>query len=551
MQQGGMYWDGKKYVPTKGTGTYQQGMYFADGGYTDANAPQLYTANGMSQWQGQGVDFRSPNPYAPQMPMMSKPMMPQMPLMGGGDSQATYGNYGQGYGPEPVGNGAAGDVFANAHGYRDGGKVPMNYRSNPSMKQQINGPYHNGYNLPDPSSYNDSTTRQYTGNPGVNQQMMNKYLPQKPWNTPNPQQDWMQEGFNPHNTDADRYQFKSGGIHIKPENRGKFTAYKERTGKTTEEALHSPDPHVRQMANFARNAKKWHHQFGGATMPQYDSGGGYMNNAWASVNPQDDITAQMYEQRANTQDVVQNSDMYNRPNITGINPDGMTPMDNNIVPGQQAMQQPMQYTQQRPFGTNTKNLLGAGLIAAGYFADRKNEKDRAQRAMQNGMTSMNGMNPMDYKGNYSQNGTFRPNQRGYSNPGMYYPGYAMGGPAQVPNNPQISQEFLQVPQEKSLPINGNWNDESYSGMNFSAPLKNGVELQGNYDPRFAGQGDANWSAGVGIPVQNIQKGVKSLFNKRKYQTGGNVPQYAQGGVYEMDHNSLAELTRKGYKFELV
>jgi len=49
------------------------------------------------------------------------------------------------------------------------------------------------------------------------------------------------------------------GIHIKPENKGKFTAYKKRTGKTTEEALHSKDPHVRKMANFARNAAKWHH----------------------------------------------------------------------------------------------------------------------------------------------------------------------------------------------------------------------------------------------------------------------------------------------------
>jgi len=54
-----------------------------------------------------------------------------------------------------------------------------------------------------------------------------------------------------------------GGIHIKSENRGKFTAYKKRTGKTTEEALHSKDPHVRQMANFAKNAKKWHHEEGG------------------------------------------------------------------------------------------------------------------------------------------------------------------------------------------------------------------------------------------------------------------------------------------------
>jgi len=50
---------------------------------------------------------------------------------------------------------------------------------------------------------------------------------------------------------------KKKGIYIKPENRGKFTAYKKRTGKTTSEALKSKDPRVRKMANFARNAKKW------------------------------------------------------------------------------------------------------------------------------------------------------------------------------------------------------------------------------------------------------------------------------------------------------
>ena len=56
-----------------------------------------------------------------------------------------------------------------------------------------------------------------------------------------------------------------GGIHIKPSHEGRFTEYKQRTGKTTEEALHSPDPHVRQMANFARNASHWKHQEGGST----------------------------------------------------------------------------------------------------------------------------------------------------------------------------------------------------------------------------------------------------------------------------------------------
>ncbi len=61
------------------------------------------------------------------------------------------------------------------------------------------------------------------------------------------------------------------GIHIKPSHKGRFTAYKKRTGKTTEEALHSKDPHVRQMANFARNAKKWHHGQDGLNLSQYNT----------------------------------------------------------------------------------------------------------------------------------------------------------------------------------------------------------------------------------------------------------------------------------------
>lgn len=50
------------------------------------------------------------------------------------------------------------------------------------------------------------------------------------------------------------------GIHIKPSHKGRFTEYKKRTGKTTEEALHSSDPHVRKMANFAKNASGWDHK---------------------------------------------------------------------------------------------------------------------------------------------------------------------------------------------------------------------------------------------------------------------------------------------------
>jgi hypothetical protein len=52
-------------------------------------------------------------------------------------------------------------------------------------------------------------------------------------------------------------------INIKKSHRGRFTAYKRRTGKTTAEALHSKNPHVRAMANFARNSRKWKHAWGG------------------------------------------------------------------------------------------------------------------------------------------------------------------------------------------------------------------------------------------------------------------------------------------------
>ena len=56
---------------------------------------------------------------------------------------------------------------------------------------------------------------------------------------------------------------KGGSIHINPENKGKFTATKKRTGKTTEELTHSKNPLTRKRAIFAQNAKKWHHAEGG------------------------------------------------------------------------------------------------------------------------------------------------------------------------------------------------------------------------------------------------------------------------------------------------
>lgn len=56
---------------------------------------------------------------------------------------------------------------------------------------------------------------------------------------------------------------EGGGIHIKPENRGKFTALKKRTGKSATWFKEHGTPVQRKMATFALNTRKWKHEDGG------------------------------------------------------------------------------------------------------------------------------------------------------------------------------------------------------------------------------------------------------------------------------------------------
>jgi hypothetical protein len=57
--------------------------------------------------------------------------------------------------------------------------------------------------------------------------------------------------------------FAEGGIHIKPENRGKFTALKERTGHSATWFKEHGTPAQKKMAIFALNARHWKHGLGG------------------------------------------------------------------------------------------------------------------------------------------------------------------------------------------------------------------------------------------------------------------------------------------------
>lgn len=61
----------------------------------------------------------------------------------------------------------------------------------------------------------------------------------------------------------------NSGIYIKPENRGKFTATKKATGKTTEELTHSKNPITKKRAIFAQNAAKWKHADGSKNVKSF------------------------------------------------------------------------------------------------------------------------------------------------------------------------------------------------------------------------------------------------------------------------------------------
>lgn len=66
--------------------------------------------------------------------------------------------------------------------------------------------------------------------------------------------------------------FKKGGkIHIKKENRGKFTDYCG--GKVTSECIargkNSPNPTIRKRATFAANARAWSKHKQGGILPKW------------------------------------------------------------------------------------------------------------------------------------------------------------------------------------------------------------------------------------------------------------------------------------------
>lgn len=84
------------------------------------------------------------------------------------------------------------------------------------------------------------------------------------------------------------YLKEGSGIHIKEENKGKFTASAKAAGQSVQEhaksVLNDPNatPLQKKRANFARNAKKWKHEEG-AKIHKPNGHRSILDNGWQST----------------------------------------------------------------------------------------------------------------------------------------------------------------------------------------------------------------------------------------------------------------------------
>ena len=212
-------------------------------------------------------------------------------------------------------------------------------------------------------------------------------------------------GGTPYNNeDVDVPEFALGGIHIKKSHVGKFNDYKKRTGKTTQEALHSKDPHVRAMAQFAINSAKWKKEYGGTANPfhplkEFQVGGdtdddpmGEKKSNTNTINdignegrsPEDayaDAQGPAYIPPTQQTNVDGSPKQDNGPVNIPNDPDrgdntwrqGMTDQDANTQLQQSQLQQSQQ--RQRGYGNN---FLGAGIAvgsALGQYEQNKHEAE--------------------------------------------------------------------------------------------------------------------------------------------------------------------------------
>lgn len=114
--------------------------------------------------------------------------------------------------------------------------------------------------------------------------------------------------------------FSDGGsIHIKPENRGKFTALKKRTGHSATWFKEHGTPAQKKMATFALNARHWKHGYGGHIYDGTSEDTQQMNIPYAGELP--DVTVMPRRIANKSWDKVQERWVGDMPTYYAVNPE--------------------------------------------------------------------------------------------------------------------------------------------------------------------------------------------------------------------------------------
>jgi hypothetical protein len=278
----GSYWNGDSWVSNAGdSGTYSNGVYYGNGGATfpiGGSAP-IFGRGGVASFNVSNNEYPTPFAMAPGSGMGTGYLqdLPTHMAHGGHipgaeivDPFAMYPGSGSGGGmlqdlPTEMKRGGKHKKHAKHHDKKLTPQQIQMMMQAMAMAQQPQG-------MPMPP--------QGGGQPMMmspeEQQMMAMQQGQQPMSPEQQQMAMMQQQGGGQPMPG---MMKSGGIHIDPSKRGTFTAAATKHGKSVQgfasQVLANKEnysPAMVKKANFARNASKWHHEYGG----MYEAGGSTM-----------------------------------------------------------------------------------------------------------------------------------------------------------------------------------------------------------------------------------------------------------------------------------
>jgi len=301
------------------------------------------------------------------------------------------------------------------------------YMNKPQFEDISTGPDMNIYR--DGGNFAQVPISQHMGRYGLNLYKQGGSVPPTYTAYVNPSTKGMQYGGS---------MYADGGIHIKPENKGKFTAWASAHGMGVQEAAshvmankEDYSSTIVKRANFAKNAAGWKKQYGG---PMYAGGGNFQPGEYEdpstmpatapppvvdplAPNPNDPNDARNLDPQYAQQNAASRTGVVAPPPDPALSAQwraGMTDEEaqqnlNNRPTTQQyaaSMVPPMK--PKRPYGTGYRNLLGAAMMYGQYAANQRQQKGLQAYGVQQGMTGMNPTRTTFSKGTYNQQGQMMP-----------------------------------------------------------------------------------------------------------------------------------------------